>query len=87
MDDLGVWVFWGILPWNKGTEGVKWRDIDEAVYFPDLWSWLGKSYTVRVGHRFTKEREIFLSNMANGKEAVQTINAKHAELIRLKQIN
>lgn len=31
--DVGVWVYSGVLPWNKGVAGVKWRNLDEAVYF------------------------------------------------------
>jgi hypothetical protein len=54
IDDVGVWVYSGILPWKKGVQGVKWRDLDEAVYFQTLWSWLSKSYSLRIGHRFTK---------------------------------
>ena len=28
LDDVGVWVYSGILPWNKGVAGVKSRDLD-----------------------------------------------------------
>jgi hypothetical protein len=27
-DDSGVWLCAGVFPWNKGTRGVKWRDIE-----------------------------------------------------------
>lgn len=27
------WMICCVLPWNKGVAGVKWRDLDEAVYF------------------------------------------------------
>ena len=59
-DDVGVWVYSGVLPWNKGVAGVKWRDLDEALYFQSMGSWLFKSYTIRIGHRFTKSSEIVL---------------------------
>ena len=81
-DDIGVWVYSGILPWRKGVSGVKWRDMDEAVYFQTLWSWLFKSYSLRIGHRFTKTSEINLSHIARGHEAVLKINAQHETLIR-----
>src|SRR5689334_17466879 len=32
-NDDGVWLFRGVLPWNKGIIGVKWRDIEDAVFF------------------------------------------------------
>lgn len=81
-DDVGIWLFSGILPWKKGVVGVKWRDLDEAIYFQTFWSWLFKSYSMRIGHRFTKESEIILSHMARGHESVMKINEKHQELVR-----
>lgn len=81
-DEVGVWVYSGVLPWKKGVAGVKWRDLDEAVYFQTLWSWLFKSYSMRIGHRFTKSSEIFLSHMARGHNSVVEINSRHQELIR-----
>lgn len=81
-DDVGVWVFSGVLPWNKGLSGVKWRDLDEAVFFRSMWSWLFKSYSIRIGHRFTKTSEIVLTHWARGDEVVSRINAAHEELVR-----
>ncbi|MET3130382.1 hypothetical protein AAKU55_000635 [Oxalobacteraceae bacterium GrIS 1.11] len=81
-DDAGVWLNAGILPWNKGISGVKWRDMDEATFVPDFWSWLFKSYTIRIGHRFTKASEITLTSMARGKDAVIALNARQQEMIR-----
>jgi hypothetical protein len=81
-DDVGVWVYSGILPWKKGVAGIKWRDLDEAVYFQTFWSWLFKSYSVRIGHRFAKSSEILLTHMAHGHESAMEINAHHQELVR-----
>jgi hypothetical protein len=81
-DDAGVWVYSGILPWNKGVQGVKWRDLDEATYFQSMGSWLFKSYSIRIAHRFTKSSEILLSHWARGHEAVMAINGQHQELVR-----
>lgn len=82
IDDIGVWRTGGVLPWKKGVAGVKWRDLDEAVFEQGMGSWLLKSYTVRIGHRFTKANEIVMTDMARGHEAVMTINATHQELVR-----
>lgn len=82
MDDLGVWVHAGVLPWKKGVSGVKWRDMDEATFINGFSSWATRSYTVRIGHRFTKDSEIVLTKIARGKEAVATVNARHQALIR-----
>lgn len=80
-DDKGVWVYSGIFPWSKGTRGVKWRDVEDAVYFQNFSSWLLKSYTVRIGHRFTKSSEIVLPHIARGHEAVMHINDFHHNVL------
>ena len=81
-DDAGVWISNGILPWTKGRRGVKWRDFDNAGYFPSMWSWMFRSYSVQIEHRFTKANEILLSHIARGDKAVSTINGRHQELVR-----
>ncbi|MDL2356289.1 MAG: hypothetical protein QFF03_13615 [Pseudomonadota bacterium] len=81
-DDVGVWTYAGILPWKKGVSGVKWRDMDEATFEPGFWSWVTGSYTVRIGHRYTKASEIVLTNIGGGKAAVATLNAYQQELLR-----
>lgn len=81
-DEAGVWLASGILPWAKGVSGVKWRDIDEATFVASFWSWLLRSYTIRIGHRYTKHSEIVLTGMANGKQVVATINALLQEKLR-----
>jgi hypothetical protein len=85
-DDIGVWIYSGILPWSKGVRGVKWRDLDEASYFTGMWSWLFKSYSLQIGHRYTKANEIRLSHMAHGDKAVARINAQHQEMVRASML-
>lgn len=81
-DDVGVWVFSGVLPWKKGVAGVKWRDMDEATFEQGFWSWITRSYTIRIGHRFTKASEIRLTDIASGKDAVTRLNTTHQAMIR-----
>ncbi len=81
-DDVGVWMFSGVLPWKRGVTGVKWRDMDEATFEQGFWSWISGSYNIRIGHRFTKSSEITLTNIARGKDAVATLNAHQQALIR-----
>lgn len=76
-NDDGVWVYRGLLPWNKGIVGVKWRDIEDAVFFTGFVSWMFNSYSIRVGHRFTKASEIYIANVKDGREAVGHINEVH----------
>lgn len=86
-DDVGVWLYSGILPWNKGIAGVKWRDLDEAVFYQSMWSWISKSYSIRIGHRFTKSSEIMLDHWARGNDAVVAINEHHQAMIRAGTLN
>ncbi|MGI4716942.1 MAG: hypothetical protein ACRYGO_01990 [Janthinobacterium lividum] len=81
-DDVGVWVVSGVLPWKRGVSGVKWRDMDEASYAGGFVSWAARSWTVRIGHRFTKDSEIVLHHIAYGRKAVETVNALHQQMIR-----
>jgi len=81
-DDVGVWVYSGVLPWKKGVAGVKWRDMDDATYVNGFVSWITRSYTVRINHRYTKESEIVLHHIAGGRQAVERINAVHQQMIR-----
>lgn len=81
-DDVGVWVVSGVLPWTRGVSGVKWRDMDDASYAGGFVSWAARSWTVRIGHRFTRDSEIVLHHIAHGRKAVETVNAIHQQMIR-----
>ena len=81
-DDVGVWVVSGVLPWTRGVRGVKWRDMDDASYAGGFLAWITRSYTVRIGHRFTRESGIVLHHIAGGRRAVETVNAIHQQMIR-----
>lgn len=81
-DEMGVWMFRGILPWARGVSGVKWRDLDEAVFYQTFWGWVFKTYNLRIGHRFTRGSEIFAKGIFRGDSAVREINQHHMDLIR-----
>lgn len=74
VDEQGVWIFSGIFPWNKGTYGLNWRDISDASYQTGFLSWALRSYTVTVGHRYTRDSHLVFANVANGKHLVYLIN-------------
>ena len=73
-DEVGVWVYSGVLPWKRGVSGVKWRDLDEAIFVNSFLSWVTSSYTIQLRHRFTKAIEISESSMAQGKQAAIAVN-------------
>ena len=74
-DESGVWLHSGIFPWQRGVAGVKWRDISEATFQTGFVSWMLRSYSVRVGNRFTQGAELFLPNIYCGNLAVEHINS------------
>jgi len=80
-DDVGVWIYSGILPWKRGVSGVKWRDLDEAIFVNSFFSWVTGAYTVQLRHRFTKAIEIEERSMAQGKQAAITINQQQRRLL------
>jgi len=80
-DDTGVWIFSGILPWTKGISGVKWRDLDEAVFYQSMLGWVANSYTVQLSHRYTKTNEIFMTHTAKGRDVSGQINSIHQEMV------
>ncbi|MDR2152051.1 MAG: hypothetical protein LBO72_04455 [Helicobacteraceae bacterium] len=84
-DENGVWVYRGVFPWQKGSYGVKWRDLDSASYFTSFLSWLLRTYDIRIDHRYTKDNEITLSRVFNGHRAVAHINATHQEFVKSNQ--
>ncbi|WP_145155808.1 hypothetical protein [Pseudomonas oryzihabitans] len=80
-NDVGVWMFRGVLPWQRAIWGVKWRDVEAASYYPGFFSWILRSYTVRIGHRFTRTSEIVLGHVARGDRAAAHINGLHQVML------
>lgn len=73
-DDSGVWMFSGVFPWEKGLRGVQWRDVGEAGYTQGFASWVFRSYSIRVSHRFTQGAELAVRNVRLGNLAVEHVN-------------
>ena len=85
-DNEGVWVSSGVLPWTKATSGVKWRDLNDAAFFTGFASWLFRSHSLVVRHRFTESGQIYLDHMANGDKVVPAINSRLSDLARAGQL-
>jgi hypothetical protein len=79
-DDTGVWVYSGVFPWETGVTGVKWQDISESTYTLGFMSWMLRSFSVRVGHRFTNGAELYVENIHRGNVAVEHINGVLASI-------
>ena len=80
-DEVGVWIYSGVLPWKRGVSGVKWRDLDEAIFVNSFFSWVTGAYSIQLRHRFTKAIEITASNMSQGKQAAITVNQQQRRLL------
>lgn len=80
-DNEGVWFSSGILPWRKGVNGIKWRDLDEALYSSGFLGWAFNSYYVVISHRFTKGVEISMKDIKYGNIFVQEVNEAHQKHI------
>ena len=75
----GVYLHSGILPWNKGRTGVSWRDCGGAYYATDFSSWLTKSASVQIEHRFTRTSSLTVEEIADAKRVAETIAAALSE--------
>jgi hypothetical protein len=81
-DQNGVWIYSGVLPWSRGVNGVKWRDLDEAAFFQSALGWMANSYTIRISHRYTKSEEIRMTHTANGLRVAGQVNLLHQERLK-----
>lgn len=81
-DEAGVWIYQGVFPWQKGIFGVKWRDVDGALYTSGFISWLCRSYAIHVGHRYTKGSEMAVRHVRHGNQFVEHVNAEHQERVK-----
>ncbi len=66
----------GILPWRRGKKGLSWLEIDEASCDGGPFSWLTKSYGIAISHRFSATRQLRITDIKHGDQAVAAINEK-----------
>ncbi|KAB8041188.1 hypothetical protein [Janthinobacterium aquaticum] len=85
-DEAGVWLAAGILPWKKKLTGIAWRDLQQAEHDSTFWSWLCRSYTVRVQPHGARQTAIVATGMAHGKAAADAINIRLQELIQSRAL-
>lgn len=85
-DEAGVWLAAGILPWKKKLTGIAWRELQQASHDSTFWSWLCRSYTVRVQPRSSGQEPIVASGMGHGKAAAEAINIRLQELLQSRAL-
>jgi hypothetical protein len=79
INNNGVWVVRGVLPWKKTSLGLQWRNIAIASFRNSFFTWVFGSYTINLEDRFTGRIEMTVDNIKNGKFAVTEINRILAE--------
>ncbi|MCI5632750.1 hypothetical protein [Helicobacter sp.] len=68
MDERGVWLHSGILPWTKGKRGIIWNDCGGAVYYQGFFAYILKTYTIAITHKYTESAQIVVSGIYHGKD-------------------
>lgn len=71
----GVWMNFGIFPWAKGGNGLRWTDADMAFYYPTFLSWITNSYTIKVNHKYTNSADFMASNIWRGRKVCREISS------------
>lgn len=84
IDDKGVWVLRGVFLWQKGIYGIRWDEFGEGVFYQDLTSWILKSYTIEIKHKFKEGHKIRLTQMKNGDIAITKINTVYMQKYQRK---
>ena len=79
MDEVGINVYSGLLPWTRGINSIAWQDCGGAAYFRGFVSYMLKSYKISINHRFTNESNIVLYGIHEGDKLVTLINQYLAE--------
>lgn len=74
MDEMGIYCYQGFLPWSKGNVGIGWQDCGGAGYKLGFFSYIFKSYTLTINHRFTNSSDMVVSNIHKGNEFVELVN-------------
>ena len=85
VDENGVWVYEGILPWNRGYYGIRWVDFEEGLFYPNIVSYFTKSYTIELRHKYKNDSNITLTQMHNGDIAITKINEIYNDFIKFSR--
>ena len=71
----GIWLNYGIFPWAKGGNGLRWNDADMAFYYPNFLSWITNSYTIKVNHKYTNSTDFIASHIWRGRKVCGEISS------------
>ena len=74
VNEEGIWVHYGIFPWAKGGDGIRFQDVDMAKYFPNFFSWCTNSYKIVVQHKFTNSTDFSVTDIWRGRHVCNLIS-------------
>lgn len=74
------------LPWQKGQCHLRWEDVEKATTYNNLQSWMFRSYKIVITHKYTKNIDIYLTDMYNGHKAVGKINEIIQRRLKLQSL-
>jgi len=72
IDEDGVWYYKGIFPWTVTIDGLTWKNLEYSWIIQGFVSWVLRSWTVRVVHRYNSDKRFEVRHMPQ--EAVALIN-------------
>lgn len=82
MDRSGVWMFRGIVPWERReAPGIVWGELGHASTSRGLAEWALKSHTFFLVHRFTNRVERSFTHIHAGDEVASIVNEVNRRIL------
>ena len=75
-NSTGVFFSYGVLPWAKFGDGIRWNDADFASYYPNFLAWICNSYKISVKHKFTNQVDFVVEDVWRGRYVASIINSE-----------
>ena len=72
IDSEGVWYQEGIFPWTKVGSGLTWKNFERAWITQGFISWVTRSYTLNVYHRYNSDIRFRIQHMP--RQVVDLVN-------------
>lgn len=70
----GVWLNYGVFPWAKGGDAIRWKDMDMAKYYPNFFSWITNTYLIEVNHKYTNSADFRANDIWAGRRVCRVIS-------------
>lgn len=74
IDENSVGIHSGFLPWTKGYNSIKWKDLEEALFVQNIVSYAFNSYNIILVHNKLIDKKLIIKDVYNGKQITSKIN-------------